>query len=290
MALTVSKGFDIFLERLTPHASQRTASAKHRKSVEDSIKKVLTINCFRETGSFSHGTGVRNHCDVDLMVSISNSQPTSSDTALNWIKNALTSSFPSTTVRVSRPAVVVEFAGGLETWEIIPAFITGKGGPDVFIYEIPGAPSGWIEAAPVEHINYVNEINSAEGAIGGAKKLARLAKAWKYYCNVPISSFYLEMRAAQYMATQTSFVPIYDVRGFFVKLEATGLAAMNDPKQAASRFSSCSSEPKLTESISKTKTASARAEKALSCYQKDDFSDTFYYLDLLFGGKFPPRL
>jgi hypothetical protein len=53
-----------------------------------------------------------------------------------------------------------------------------------------GRPAtGWIDTAPVEHIKYVNEINDIRAIQGGAKKLARLAKAWKYYNSVPISSF-----------------------------------------------------------------------------------------------------
>jgi hypothetical protein len=146
----VQQGFDVFLERLTPLQSQRDAAAKHRGSVEKSIKNALTVYMFRETGSFRHGTGVRHHTDVDLLVSIAGGRPTSSDTALRWIKEALQSSFPHTTVRVSRPAVVVEFAGGDETWEIIPGFPTDRKG--VVVYDIPGASSGWMDTAPLEHL------------------------------------------------------------------------------------------------------------------------------------------
>lgn len=272
-----------------PLASQRTAAGAHRASVEASIEKALTVKRYRETGSFHHGTGVRNHADVDLLVSIGNPEPQNSDTALAWLSNALKTTFPSTPVYVRRPAVVVDFAAGTERWEIIPGFLKNRAKDAPYVYDIPGAASGWMTSAPAEHLTYVNDVNATAGITGGAKKLARLAKAWKYYNDVPVSSFYLEMRAAQYMATQTSFVAVYDVCGLFEYLRSINLAAMNDPKAASSRFYPCSTNTKATDASSKLTTAATRARKALDAYSNNNGDHAFHYLDLLFGGHFPAR-
>src|SRR5260370_19865490 len=72
MPKTVAEGFDEFLSRLTPLESQRKAAALHHDSVETSLTNALDVQLFRETGSFRHGTGVRNHCDVHLLVSLKN--------------------------------------------------------------------------------------------------------------------------------------------------------------------------------------------------------------------------
>jgi hypothetical protein len=229
---------------------------------------------------------VRNHCDVDILVSIAGERPGNSITALAWIKSALEASFPYTPVRVSRPAVVVEFAGGAETWEVIPGFLKDRPG-DVHVYDIPGASGGWMETAPEEHLAYVNECNARPGAVGGAKKLARLIKAWKYYNDVPLSSFYLEMRAAQYLATQTSFLPWWDITHLVTSLESHQLAAMDDPKGQAGRFDACSSSAKRVEALSKLSTAEARATKALKAHLDDKPNEALYYYNLLFGGRFP---
>ncbi|WP_280330054.1 nucleotidyltransferase [Nocardia wallacei] len=287
MARTVAEGFDVFLERLTPLASQRAAAAAHRSRVETSLKNSLSVLVMRETGSFHHGTGVRHYSDVDVLVSIGNTKPGSSDTALSWVKSALSASFPTTTVRISRPAVVVEFAGGVETWEVIPGFL--KSSEPSPLYDIPGAASGWLESAPTVHLDYVNECNLENGVQGAAKKLARLIKAWKYYCNVPVSSFYLEMRAAQHMATQSGFIAVWDVCLLLEDLRDNGLAAMNDPKGRTGRFHPCSSDYRKTDALSKLSTAATRARKALDAYQDDKFDDAFHYLDLLFDGQFPAR-
>ncbi|MEV7054388.1 nucleotidyltransferase [Streptomyces microflavus] len=290
MALSVDAGFDTFLTRLVPLASQREAAAKHRASVETSLSQALGVHLFREIGSsFGHGTGVRGYCDVDLLVSIKGLRPTSSDTALGWVKSALQSSFPYTEVVVRRPTVVVKFKQGTETWEVLPGFITIRGDQQTPVYDIPGAASGWMDTAPTTHLSYVNEVNKLGHVAGGAKKLARLAKAWKYYNNVPVSSFYLEMRAAQYVATLSSFVAVWDVCGLLEYLHKIQLAAMNDPRGAAGRFSAYSTPANGTAALSKLSTGAVRARKALDAHKNNDPATAFYYLDLLFGGRFPAR-
>jgi hypothetical protein len=285
MARSVQEGFDTFLSWLVPLQSERDAASKHRGTVESSLRNRLEVRLFRESGSFNHGTGVRAHCDVDLLVSLA-TKPVSSDTALRWVKEALAASFPATVVQIRRPAVVVQFNGGREAWEIIPGF--RNGGTDALpVYEIPGVPSGWLDSAPTAHLAYVTNVNKTPA--GGAKKLARLMKAWKYYNDVPISSFYLEMRASKYMSDETSFVPIYDVCKLFESLERQGLAAMNDPLGLTSRFYACSTTPKAEQALSKLATAATRARKALDSFSNEDFNTSFHYLGLLFGGRFPAR-
>jgi hypothetical protein len=161
MARTVSEGFEEFLKRLTPTQAQRDAGAAHRASVKGALEANLTVNNFFETGSFSHGTGVRHHSDIDALVSLGHDRPGTSYTALTWVKDALSKRFPFTTVQIRRPAVQVQFGGGYETWEIIPGFLTGRGGDGVMVYDIPSPVTGggWIDAAPKEHLAYVNECN-----------------------------------------------------------------------------------------------------------------------------------
>lgn len=148
MALSADQGFNVFLDRLVPLKSQREAAALHRASVEASLRQAsFGVQLFREIGSsFGHGTGISGHCDVDLLVSIKTGRPGSSDTALGWVRDALARSFPYTEVVVRRPTVVVRFANGTETWEILPAFRTSRDEPPV--YDIPGAASGWMSSAP----------------------------------------------------------------------------------------------------------------------------------------------
>ena len=106
MALTVNEGFEAFIKRLVPTDAQREAGVGHRASVKSALEAKLDVCSFFETGSFTHGTGVRGFSDIDALVSIGNSKPESSYTALNWVKDALEKRFPSTSVAIRRPAEI----------------------------------------------------------------------------------------------------------------------------------------------------------------------------------------
>jgi hypothetical protein len=257
--------------------------------VKSALETRLDVINFFETGSFSHGTGVRGFSDIDALVSLRNSRPDLSYTALNWIKDALQARFPNTTVSIDRPAVKVKFASGYETWEIIPGFVK-QSTPSGFSYHIPGPSSGskYIESAPKEHLSYVNEANKVPST-GKTKRLSRFIKAWKYYCNVPISSFYLEMRCAQHVRSVTTYVDVWDVCLVLEALSSNQLASMNDPSGLVGKFEACSSDAKRADALSKLNTAAVRARKALDAQRAGNDTTAFTYLDLLFGGKFPSR-
>lgn len=276
----MSDGFDTFLGWLTPSEAERNATSKHRTSVENCIRSNFGLNRFFQTGSFNHGTAVSVYSDVDYFADPGGVQPGSSDTALNSFRSALQAYFPTTTVRVSRPAVVVEFANGSEGYEVVPAYHqrgTGSGR----VYDIPGPSAGWIESAPDTHLSYVN------GRISGTKSLARLLKAWKYYRDVPISSFYLEMRAARYAAGEHSILYSWDVLGVLRELQGHELAEMNDPSGVTGRFSACSSAALKTEALSKLNTAVARADNAQEAESNNQIEKAFSWWDKLFAGRFP---
>ena len=53
---------------------------------------------------------------------------------------------------------------------------------------------------------------------GKVKPLIRFIKAWKYYRDVPISSFYLEMRVAKYAEEEETIVYDIDIKRVLVLL------------------------------------------------------------------------
>lgn len=280
----------MFIKRLVPTSAQRDAGASHRASVRAALEANLTISTFSEIGSFSHGTGIRGRSDIDALASISGGKPDSSYTALSWVKDALSKRFPLTTVKIRRPAVVIEFGGGYETWEVIPGFMTARGGSGQFVYDIPApsAGSAWIDSAPEEHLKYVNECNAKPGK-GNAKDLARLIKAWKYYRNVPISSFYLEMRSAQHVRSLSSYIHVWDVCLVLESMWDHQLAAMNDPSGATGRIFACSSDSSKEDALVKLDLAAKRARRALEAHKEDESEKAFEQLDKLFAGHFPAR-
>jgi hypothetical protein len=287
MARTVTEGFTTFLSRITPSEAERAKATTHRAQIEAKLDSKFGLYRMFESGSFRHGTGVSGRSDLDLFASLKATKPIYGSSALSSVRDALKDRFPSTYIHVARPAVVLDFGAGYERVEIIPAYLLDDVGNGKGIkYNIPGVATEWLESTPQAHLNYVNESNAVP-IQGKAKGLARLVKAWKYYRNVPVSSFYLEMRAASYTRRQTSVVYWIDLYMLLKELQDIGLAAMNDPTGETGRINAYSSEALKKDAQSKLDTAVARARKAFIAASNNDLKNAFEQWDLLFGGNFP---
>lgn len=285
MAKTAAEGFDMFLRRITPSEAERAKAATHRAGIGAKLNAKFGLYRMFESGSFRHGTGVSGHSDVDLFASLESPKPALGSSALSAVRDALKERFPSTYIHVARPAVVLDFGGGYERVEVIPAYLLASVG-DNMKYSIPGVTSEWMQSTPEAHLAYVNESNTMP-AKGKAKALARLLKAWKYYRNVPVSSFYLEMRAAAYTRRQNTVVYWMDICLLLEELQDIGLAAMNDPTGTTGRIHAYSSEALKQDALSKLNTAATRARKAYNAAARGGLETAFEQWDLLFNGQFP---
>ncbi|MFF3725647.1 nucleotidyltransferase [Streptomyces erythrochromogenes] len=276
MAETSMAYLNGLISKYTPSSSYFDAARTHRSAIQARLDTWLGVREMFESGSLKHGTGVWYYSDVDYVVSLKGFRPTST-TALNRVRDALKDRYPNTTVRVSRPAVVCEFAKGSETVEVVPAYDAVGGG-----YWIPDPKTGdWMKSHPKDHNTYVNDVNKKHS--GAAKKLARLAKAWKYKRSVPVSSCYLEMRAAKYADGESAWSLPVDLYQYLKNLRDIELAAMNDPTGLGSRFNAYSSESKKADAISKLDTAISRALKAKNYYHDDDHVRAIEQYKLLFN-------
>ena len=159
--------------------------------------------------------------------------------------------------------------------EVVPAYEGASG------YWIANPVDGWMKTYPKDHNAYVTKINTQHS--GAVKKLARQVKIWKYRRNVPVSSCYLEMRAAKHMEGESTYSPLWDLYLSLKKMRDAELAAMNDPTGLGSRFGSCSSESNRLDAMSKLETAVGRALKAKD-YAADGYhSLAIEQLNLLFN-------
>jgi hypothetical protein len=95
------------------------------------------------------------------------------------------------------------------------------------------------------------------------------------------------MRAANYIARQTSVNYAYDLSIFFNELLSADLADMNDPTGTTGRIRACSTDYNKQLAIKRLETAAGRARNALIAHRNNNDSQAFYYWDLLFGGHFP---
>ena len=283
---TVNQGFTEFHRKLTPTSGESAAAQSHRASIKTCLESNFGMTNFFKTGSFGNGTSISGYSDVDYFAVIpTKNLKANSTTALREVRDALATRFPNTGVRVSCPAVIVPFGTeAKESTEVTPAdYIKATNGHN--IYDIPDCSDGWMNSSPSTHNAYVRKI---DGDLGGkVKPLIRFIKAWKYYQNVPISSFYLELRIAKYAEGESSIVYSIDVKNIFSYLDRIGLASMQDPKGISGYISPCSTATKLADAKSKLSTALNRAQKARDAENKDEIKEAFEWWNLLYNYNFP---
>ena len=289
---TIEQGFRNFLRTLRPTSKESDAATSHRASIETCLKNNfgMTTRFFR-TGSFRSGTSISGYSDVDYFAQIPPSNLEKSPTLmLGRVRDVLKKRFPRTGVRINRPAVVAPFhPDAKERTEITPVGYVGVTTKEKYkVYNIPDFSSGWMCSSPDAHRTYVRKIDLKLG--GKVKPLIRFVKAWKYYQNVPVSSFYLELRVAKYVEGKQGI--IYDdydivIKRIFAHLHDIQLARMQDPMKISGYIKPCSTDKILERTKSKLSTALTRAQKACDARKSGDIENAFHWWNKLYNGKFP---
>ena len=288
MATTIDSAFSDFLSNLTPSSTESQAAQSHRASIESCLRRNFTVERYFRTGSFGHGTSIRDYSDVDYFAVLSSTSiPSKSKAALTKVRNALDARFPNTGVRVSTPAVTVPF-GTLraEHTEVVTAHYYYDSG-DYKVYEIADGKDGWMAASPEAHNAYVS--NQNDRLSKKVKPLTRLMKAWKYYRNVPIHSFYLELYVANYARSESSIVYRIDVQNILGRLYSNGygLSQERDPTGISGLIDPCNSESQRQDALSKLKTAYQRTQNASRANSDSNVQVEFYWWGQVFGDNFP---
>lgn len=286
MPRTIEEGFRDFYTKLTPSTSESDAAKKHRASIEACLQNNFGLKRFVRIGSFGNGTSISGYSDVDYLANLPTDQLTSNSTySLQKVRDALLSRFPNTGVRVDCPAVVCPFGvNPAERTEVVPAdYLRESNGYK--IYDIADCAGEWMNASPDAHNAYVRWADDKLG--GKVKPLIRFLKAWKCYRDVPISSFYLELRVAKYASEEKNIIYEYDVRNVLKFLWDGQLASMQDPMGVSGYIAACKSNAFRQDALSKLGTAFARAEKAREASRKGEIPDAFYWWRLLYNNEFP---
>ncbi len=286
MALTVSAGFDTFHSRLTPTGTESANAKSHRASIEACLKSNFGMTRFFRTGSFGNATSVSSYSDVDYFASIPRDKlKQDSSLTLRHVRNALDARFPSTGVHIDGPAVVVPFGSNRsETTEIVPAdFIRRE--HDCSTYEIPNGYGGWMLSSP--ELSKLN-IDVIDRQLNNkVKPLIRFIKAWRYYRNVPISSFYLETYVGIYAETQKSIVYSIDIASIFSRLLSSNLPSITDPMGVSGVIQPCKSIDDRNKSLEEIRNAVRRSKNARTAESEDRMKDAFYWWNVVYNDLFP---
>ena len=285
MARTVDEAFTLLVDRLKPSETETAKAAAHRASIEACLRSNFALTSMFRSGSFGHGTSVSGVSDVDYFARIpAQNLWQNSNYSLQQVKTALQARFPTTSIVVRSPVVVIPFGNeGGERHEIAPAYLNGtRNGYDA--YAIPDRAGGWMDASPIAHNKWVNAINDKHNK--KVKQLIRLVKYWNIMNDGGVRSFYLELRTAEFSHSQSSIIYRYDVSSVFATLINKNLAGMQDPQGISGLVQPCTEAVKAS-ALSKLNTASTRASNALAAERSGTISDAFGWWNKVFNGTFP---
>jgi hypothetical protein len=283
---TVPQGFEEFHKRLVTSTTESEAAKKHRKSIEECLETNFGLLRFFRSGSFGNGTNIRNYSDVDYFASLPDaSLKDDSGKTLSEVAAALRKSFSTTHgIRVDSPAVVVPFGNNAsEAHEVIPADLVNSEGP--FVYLIADGNGGWMRSSPQAQNDYVTSMN--DKLKGKVKPLIRFLKAWKYFEDVPISSFYLELVTTKHAENADPIIYSWDVRDVLKKLWESKLVAVDDPAGKSGKVEACRTSLQKEDALEKVEDAWWRAKNARVCEEDGDVLGGFDWWDLVFDGNFP---
>lgn len=292
MKKTLTEGFDTFLSWLVPLNSEHNTAASHKSSVKRCVVRNFGCYNFFETGSFGHGTGVRHYSDTDYFAVCKTANlKQNSAISLRAVKYALQSTFWNTSgIEVKTPAVRIPFGRfKSENLEVIPCDYRGLVETPLgkkATYDIPAYDGSWMQSSPAAHNAYVRKHD--ERLAGKLKPLIQLVKAWKFYNNVPIRSFYLELRVTKYAEGEATIIYDFDLKRVMKLLDDNQLASIRDPMGISGMIEASSTYAKKQDALSKLATGLSRAKKAVE--QRDtDLHECFYWWNMFFNDRFPSR-
>lgn len=285
----VNRDYEVFLQRIEPPRWDRVRLTKEIAQLSNELKAQHDdLDYLTETGSTILGIDVTGHSDVDLFAWMPFPRPQLPSSALRTLNDYLYFCPSVRDTRIDRPPVVVTRFAGPPDFEVVPAYYSKSVGDEI-VFLIPGPDDKWIEAAPTAHIKFIN-YEADRKPRNLVKGLIRLMKAWKYANDVPISSFYLEMRTAQFAKNEEHILWSYDVPAIMSEILDHDLRDMNDPTGMVSRIPAAKSQAAQAKVRAELRKAIPVLEKARDRKPDRSFTETmleYYNMHGVFGEKFP---
>lgn len=174
------------------------------------ITKQLNIDFWETDSETSHSLYVGSYgrdtdmltSDVDMLMRIpykyyetyDNYDGNGQSALLQAVRNSLQKTYSSTHLKGDGQVVVVAFNDDVK-FEILPCF-SNKDGVS-FTYPDTNSGGSWKTTNPVLEIKAIKEADDSWN--NNLKRLCRMARAWRYYCSVPIGGLLLDTLAYDFL-------------------------------------------------------------------------------------------
>jgi len=155
----------------------------------------------RYIGSFGRNTANSWISDIDMLFEMplssyntyNNYNGNGQSALLQAVKNSISKTYPSTSLKGDGQIVLVKFTDNMEI-EVLPAW---KNKDDSYTYADSNGGGSWKTTNPIPEINAI-----ATGDIltnYNLRNLCRMTRAWKHYCNVSIKGLLIDTLAYRFL-------------------------------------------------------------------------------------------
>lgn len=204
--MTLTESFQSFCDNLQISSYKRGIVA----SRHDAVAKRVNLD-FRDisgstantlyVGSYGRNTANGYFSDVDMIMILPYStyvqyngyRYNGQSALLNAVRNSILKTYPSTCVKGDGQIVEVSFADGMK-FEIVPAFECEDGS---FYHADSNNGGSWKKTNPRPEIKAVSDADIAYN--NNVRRLCRMARSWKHYCNVDIKSCLIDTLVIRFM-------------------------------------------------------------------------------------------
>jgi hypothetical protein len=288
VAWTLDEGFQLFLDSLMPNSSMPDLPGDFRERIRDCLEDNFGLYAFFLGGSLLSSTHIRGYVGLDYFASVEGDRlPTDSDSFLAEVGLALEECFPDRELIVQAPAVIVPIVpDGDRVVRIVPARLSGRTSTGYRLYAVTDGLGGWMMTSPDAHSAY---IETADLDLDGKlRPLIRFLKAWKYFRDVPVSSFYLELQCVAYAVSEKMIVYTVDFQNVLQLLWEDQFADVQDPKGVSGYVPARLTYAGKKAAISRLRTALYHVGRAQEAAAEGQVEEAFLYWNRVFNGHFTP--
>lgn len=157
----------------------------------------------RYVGSFGRNTANSWVSDIDMVFEMpfaiynqyNNYQGNGQAALLQAVKNSIAQTYYNTYLKGDGQVVKVSFADDM-TFEVLPGF---KNSDDLYTFADSNGGGSWKTTNPITEISAVSTGDSLTNS--NLRPLCRMARSWKFYCNVPIKGLLIDTLAYRFLTS-----------------------------------------------------------------------------------------
>lgn len=188
-------------DRVQPDEAGMLWVRDHLSALERRVTKAFPRSRLVLIGSYSRGTAIPVHSNVDTLVVLPREWATwgarrvAPQMIIQRMAQDLGDQHCTAGIRRDGRAVALSFEGVIHTLNVLPAFSLRRS-KHYPVYSVPGADLRWVDVSPQCHDALFSQANLRSG--GKLRAISRLIKTWGVVVAPPggISSLYIDMMLA----------------------------------------------------------------------------------------------